>query len=98
MEPIDRKFKISAVCLAHDHEYTENDGVLFLAKDAAFNRRVMDVYKEEQVKLGAHMRQLKGTELLTERIMNFKARNPHLVKVPDVDEGAEEDIVNRANE
>lgn len=98
MENIDRKFKISAVCHAHGHEYTEADGVFFKAGDAAFNERVINTYKEEALKLGAHQRQLLGIELMKDRVMKFKAENPAKVKVPDVDEGPEESLVNRPND
>lgn len=95
---VDRKFKITATCHAHGHQYTEEDGVFFKAGDAAFNRRVMDTYKEEAMKLGAHARQIKGIELLTARIEKFKALHPEKVKVPDVDEGKESNLVNRPND
>jgi len=95
---IDRKFRILATCCAHGHNYTEEDGVFFRAGDSAFNRNVLDAYKREAIKLGANQRQILGIELLIERVEKYKAANPALVKVPDVDEGAEEAIVNRPNE
>ena len=98
MESVDRKFKINAVCVAHGHEYTDADGVFFKAGDTAFNRNVLDAYKREAIKEGADQRQILGIELLIERVEKYKARYPHLVKVPDVDPGMEEEIVNRANE
>ena len=98
MEHIDRKFRIEAICVAHRHRYTEEDSVLFKAADAAFNRAVMDAYKREAIKLGANPRQILGIDLLIERIEKYKALNPDKVKVPDVDEGLEETIVNRSNE
>jgi len=95
---VDRKFSISAVCRAHGDAYTEGEGVFFKAADAAFNRTVLDAYKREAIKLGAHSRQIKGIELLIERVEAYKDANPAIVKVPDVDEGEnEEHYVNRPN-
>ena len=94
---IDRKFKIEAVCVAHGDVFTEEDGVFFKAGDAAFNRSVMDAYKREALRFNAHPRQIAGIDLLTERIEQYKLAHPSKVKVPDVDEGREEQIVNRPN-
>ena len=95
---IDRKFNIRALCGAHGHLFTEDDGVFFKAADAAFNRNVMDAYKRECIALGAHPRQIESIDLLTARIEKYKELNPERVKVPDVDAGDEEAIVNRPNE
>lgn len=95
---VDRKFKITAVCHAHGHTYTEEDGVFFKAHDAAFNRNVIDAYKREAIKLGAHPRQITGIDLMADRVEMVKALNPEKVKVPDIDEGEEERLVNRPND
>jgi len=98
MESIDRKFKIIATSVVKGNVYTDEEGVFFKAADAAFDRDVMDAYKRAAIKLGAAQRQILGIELLTERIERYKAKHPQLVKVPDVDVGEEEMIVNRPNE
>ena len=95
---IDRKFQISAVCHAHGHLHTEAEDVYFKAADLAFNDRVLDTYREEAIKLGANERQIKGIELLKERVARYKKDHPDRIKVPDIDEGREEQIVNRPNE
>lgn len=95
---VDRKFIIKAVCRAHEHTQTHEDGVFFKAADAAFNRNVLDAYKREAIKLGAHPHQIMGIELLIERVEKFKTSHPERVKVPDVDEGLEETFINSPNE
>ncbi len=94
---IDRKYRITATSEAHGEAYTEHHGVFFKAADAAFNRAVLDAYKREAMKLGAHSRQIHGIELLIERVQSYKDAHTALVKVPDIDEGNEEMFVNRPN-
>ena len=95
---IDRKFKISAVCLVHGHTHTEEDGVFFKAADAAFNRSVLDAYKREAIKFNADQRQIAAIDLLILRVEHYKETHPEKVKVGDIDKGYEDEIVNRPNE
>lgn len=97
METVDRKFKIKATCVAHDHVYTEQDSILFLAKDPAVPP-TLEFYRRECQRLGADERQIKCIDLLIERVKKFQSENYDKVKVGDVDQGKEEEIVNRPNE
>ena len=97
MEAIDRKFQINAVCRAHHHLHGENDAVLFLAKDAALPA-TLRAYREECFRLGVDERQLKGIDLLIERVDRFQVENQSAVKLPDIDADKEEDYVNHPNQ
>lgn len=92
MENIDRKFKIIAHCKAHQHRYTEANAVLFVAKDKAF-LAVLPEYRRICQELGAKEDQLKGIDLLIERVKRFQAENPDKIKVPDVDPLLEADVL-----
>lgn len=85
-EPIDRKFVIRAVCQEHDHEYDDNHGMFFCAKDRAFPV-ALRAYRAECERIGAGPAQLRGIDLLIERVDRYQKANPHLLKVPDIDEG-----------
>jgi len=85
-EPVERKFRISAVSTEHGNLHDENHAVLFLAKDRAFPV-ALRAYRAECERIGAAPAQLSGIDLLIERVERYQAANPHLVKVPDVDDG-----------
>ena len=94
---IDRKFRfIGYNPSKHGTIYTEEDGVLFLAKDRAF-LETLPTYREKLVELGADARQVAGVDLLIERVRRYQEENPRLVKVPDVDDGPEAAAVLRPN-
>ena len=79
---IDRKYKISAVNPCSGNIHTENDAVLFLAKDQAF-LNVLPKYLEESRKLGANPAHLESIQLLIERVTEYQMNNGS--KVPDTD-------------
>ena len=84
-EPIDRKFKILAVCTEHDHAYDDNHAVLLLAKDLAAPA-TLKFYRQECERLGAAPAQLRGIDLLIERVERYQVANPRVLKVADVEE------------
>lgn len=84
-EPIDRKFRIVAWCIEHDHIYDDGHGVFFCAKDKAFPV-ALRAYRVECERIGAAPAQLRGIDLLIERVDRYQAANPGILKVPDVDE------------
>ena len=97
MEAIDRKFKITAVCTEHGHVYTEENSVLFCAKDAtlpAVLRCARDICRQ----MGADARQLLGYQLLIERVERWQAEHGQQVKIPDVDLGPAGDAIVARNE
>lgn len=96
MRPIDRKFKILATCHAHGHQYTEMEGMFFKAADPGLPAGLA-AYRHWLVDNHAHMRQIKSVDLLIERVDEFQRVNPDKVKIPDVDEGEEDAVVNRPN-
>lgn len=79
---LDRKFKINAECIAHGHQYNENNAVLFLAKDKALPN-TLRYYYEECYRLGAAQSQLEAIQLLIKRVDEWQHNNP--TKVPDVE-------------
>lgn len=84
-EPIDRKFEIRARCFEHDHVYDDAHGMFFVAKDKALPA-TLRFYRQECERIGALPAQLRGIDLLIERVDRYQAANPGAVKVPDVDE------------
>lgn len=85
-ERVDRKFRFLAMCEEHGHLYDENHGVLFLARDQAF-QAILPVYRAKCVELGADARQMAGLDLMIERLRRYTEANPRAMKVPDVEPG-----------
>ena len=83
-EAIDRKFKIDATAREHGTDYDENHAVLFLAKDRALFG-TLGYYRSECERLGAAPDQLRGIDLLIQRVERYQSVNANLVKTPDVD-------------
>jgi hypothetical protein len=83
-EPIDRKFTIMARSIESGNIYTDFDGVLFLAKDNAFPA-TLRFYREECVRQGCAPEQLRGIDLLIERVDRYRASNPEKLKIADID-------------
>lgn len=81
---IDRKFKIQAQSIHSGATYTEDDAVLFLAKDRAFIL-TLPTYLENCKKVGAGQDQILAVELLINRVNDYQYSHPNLTKVPDVD-------------
>ena len=79
---LDRKFTISATAIKSGKHYTEENAVLFLAKDRAFALTLPD-YVRHCKELGAAPEQVRAAELLLERVVQFQLT--HETKVPDVD-------------
>lgn len=96
MEKIDRKFSILARSREHGNQHTEDDAVLFLAKDKALPE-TLRFYREECERIGADARQLLGIALLCERVETYQRLHPERLKVPDVDESPEGDRIVRPN-
>jgi hypothetical protein len=83
-EPIDRKFTFSATCCEHEHEHSHMDAMVFLAKDKAL-APTLEFYGAQCEHLGAAPEQLHEIALLIDRVQNYQAEHPDLVKVADVD-------------
>lgn len=79
---IDRKFKFVATANRSGKQYTEENAVLFLAKDRAFLLTLQDYIRHCRA-LGAAPEQIQAAQLLFERVRQFQATNE--TKVPDVD-------------
>ncbi|MBI4714426.1 MAG: hypothetical protein HY760_00505 [Nitrospirae bacterium] len=82
-EPIDKKYKISAVAVEHGHPHTERDAVLFLAKDKALPV-TLAFYRSRCAELGARQEQLIAIDLLIVRVMEYQDKHPEEVKVADI--------------
>ncbi len=89
---IDRKFQIVARSIVSNNHYTEDNAVLFLAKDKAF-LLTLPTYLEKCKEVGAAPEQIKAVELLIARVADYQAKNPGVVKVPDVDPTIEADCL-----
>lgn len=76
---IDRKFEIKAINPVSGKEYTEENSVLFLAKDKAF-LRTLYFYLEECRKLDSNPEHLESIRLLIGRVTEFQKDES---KVPD---------------
>ena len=96
MEKIDRKFKFTAVSEKSGKKYTQNNAVVFLAKDA-FLPELLDEYYKICLRNGVDMRQLEGIGLLKVRITKYQNTHEKLVKFPDVEQGKEEKRVCKPN-
>lgn len=96
MEVIDRKFKFSAVSNKSGKTYTEKDAIVFLVKDSLLPN-MLDRYIELCSQAQVDERQLKGIQLLKERVMIWQRGNQKKVHKPDVEEGLEEKRVCKAN-
>lgn len=96
MEAIDRKFKITAVSKKSGKTYTEKEGILFLVKDALLPD-LLDRYIELCVQNNVDERQIKGAQLLKDRVLKYQRLNMQKVKFPDVAEGKEEKKVCKPN-
>lgn len=84
-EPVDRKFTFLARSSESGKTYDEQDGVVFLAKDKAVGP-TLRFYREECERIGASPAQLRGVDLLIERVDRYQAANPSVLKVADIDE------------
>jgi hypothetical protein len=83
-EPIDRKFTFCATCTEHSHEHSHMDAMVFLAKDKALPA-TLNYYKVACEARGAKPEQIKGIELLIQRVLRYQEGHPELIKVADVD-------------
>jgi len=97
MECIDRKFKIEATSIKSGKKYTHRNAVLFLASDGCLPE-LLEKYKEICISNLVDDRQIKGVELLRERVIAWQDANKKSVHIPDVDEGKEEKRVCKENE
>lgn len=89
MEKIDRKFSFVATSLKSGKTYTHRDAIVFLAKDALLPD-LLDKYIELCVQRGVDEHQIKGAQLLKDRVLKYQRVNTQKVKLPDVEEGKEE--------
>jgi len=96
MEVIDRKFKFKAVSNKSGKVYTEKNAIVFLLKDALLPD-LLDSYIELCGQAQVDQRQLLGMHLLKDRVMKWQRANEKKVHKPDVEEGAEEKRVCKAN-
>lgn len=90
--PIDRKYAFYALNRKTHKSYDDTDGVVFLAKDNAFPA-TLRFYRAECERQGADEAQLKGIDLLIERVDAYRASNAHLCKVPDVTPAEAEELL-----
>lgn len=83
-QSIDRKFKISATSIGSGNKYSDENAVLFLAKDIAFARALPE-YLNQCIICGAGQDQITAVELLIDRVNAFQLENVGVAKIPDVD-------------
>jgi hypothetical protein len=96
MEVVDRKFKITAVSNKSKKKYTEKNAIVFLVKDALLPD-MLNNYIGLCMQRGVDERQLKGMQLLKDRVLAYQRKYPNKVKLPDISEGVEEKRVCKPN-
>ena len=84
---IDRKFKILAVNPCKGAIYTEENSMLFCAKDKALVP-TLEAYHNECMRLGCGLEHLESIELLISRVGTFQQTEK---RVPDTDTDCEID-------
>ena len=82
MEIIDRKFKFVATNPCKGNVYTEENAIVFCAKDKAVPE-MLRAYYDECEKIGAEEEHLESVWLLCQRVIDFQTR--HGSKVPDTE-------------
>lgn len=87
MSTIDRKFKFIAVNPCNGNVYTEDNAVVFCAKDQALIP-TLSAYRDECKKIGCGNEHLESIDLLIGRILEFQQEE---VKKPDTDTNCEID-------
>jgi len=80
MEAIDRKYKIQAVNPVTGKTYSEENALLFSAKDAAVPAALL-AYAEECKRIGAKPEHIESVFLLHDRVLKFQSESGN--KVPD---------------
>jgi len=84
---IDRKFKILAINPCKGKHYTEENSMLFCAKDKALVP-TLEAYHNECLKLGCGLEHLESVELLISRVKTFQKDE---CRTPDTDTDCEID-------
>jgi len=95
-EVIDRKFKFTAISNKSGKKYTQNNAIVFLLKDSLLPN-MLDNYIGLCGQAGVDQRQLRGVQLLKDRVLAWQRKNIKKVHMPDVEEGAEEKRVCKPN-
>jgi len=95
-EIVDRKFKFTAISNKSGKKYTEKNAIVFLVKDSLLPN-LLDKYIELCSQAQVDERQLKGMQLLKDRVMTWQRSNASKVHKPDVAEGPEERRICKAN-
>jgi hypothetical protein len=80
MEIIDRKFRFTAINPFNENMYTEDDAMVFCAKDAALPA-ALNAYREECRRIDANVEHIYSIGLLLDRVIEFQRINGN--KVPD---------------
>lgn len=89
---IDRKYAFYALNRKTGNTHDDTEGVVFLAKDNAFPA-TLRFYRTECERQGAQPAQLKGIDLLIERVDAYRARHSDICKVPDVTPAEAEELL-----
>ena len=85
---IDRKFKFVATNPCKDTVYTEENAIVFCAKDAAVPKMLLE-YQKECKKLGCDESHLESASLLFDRVLEFQKKVEK--RVPDTETECEID-------
>lgn len=96
MEVLDRKFKFKAISIKSGKRYTQQNAIVFLVKDSLLPN-LLDKYIELCSQAQVDERQLRGMQLLKDRVMRWQRENMKKVHPPDVEIGDEEKRVCKAN-
>jgi hypothetical protein len=96
MEKIDRKYIFRAISINSGKKYTQNNAIIFLAKDELLPS-ILDKYIELLITKNADERQIKGVELLKDRVLTWQRKYEKKVSLPNVQSGKEEKNVCKPN-
>lgn len=82
-ENIDTKFLLRAMSRSSRKTYTEQNAVVFLARDLAL-QAALQAYHNECERLGAADAQLEGVRMLLQRVEQYQSEHPSECKVADM--------------
>jgi ABC-type thiamine transport system substrate-binding protein len=83
---LDGKFHGVVIKNKNQQIVPQDQWVVFLAKDNAFPA-TLEFYQKECERLGASLEQIQAVQNMRDRVAAWRAANPQLLKVPDVEVG-----------
>ena len=79
---LDAKFYGTILKAKNDQRVTDDEYVVFLAKDNAF-AAMLPIYRAKCVELGCDAEQIAAVDAMIDRLATWRAANPHKLKNPE---------------